>query len=174
MLPGNDTVFEQDLDNLYRDHHHWLLTLLRRRLGNCPDAADLAHDVFVRLLKRPRSFTSFDGARAYLSTLAKGLCIDLWRRRDIEQAYLDALASQPEPIFPSAEQQAIVIQALCEINNLLLRLPAKAANAFVMAVIQGRSDKDVAQQLGISDRMVRKYVARVMLECALLDVHPDA
>jgi RNA polymerase sigma-70 factor (ECF subfamily) len=100
MLPRNDTVIEQDLDNLYRDHHHWLLALLQRRLGNRSDAADLAHDVFVRLLNRPQSFTHFDGARAYLSTLAKGLCIDLWRRRDIEQAYLDALASQPEPTIP--------------------------------------------------------------------------
>jgi RNA polymerase sigma-70 factor (ECF subfamily) len=63
------------------------------------------------------------------------------------------------------------VQALWEINNLLLGLPAKAANAFVMAVIQGHSDKDVAQQLGVSDRMVRKYVARVMLECATLDIN---
>ena len=162
-----------NLETIYRDHHSWLQALLYRRLGNQPDAADLAHDAFLRLLKRPRSFDGFEGTRAYLSAMAKGLCADLWRRQAIERAYLDALASRSEPVVPSAEQHSAVIQTLCEIDKLLSGLPVKAANAFVMAVVQGRRDKEVAQVLGISDRMVRKYVARVMLECAALDSQPE-
>ena len=173
MSSAESTVCDRDLGSIYRDHHGWLVAFLHRRLGNQPDAADLAHDAFLRLLKRPRKFDGFDGTRAYLSTMARGLCVDLWRRREIEQAYLDALAAQPEPIYPSAEQQAEVLQALYEIDALLFRLPVKAAKAFVMAVILGRTDKEVAQALGVSDRMVRKYVARVMLECVALDLQPN-
>lgn len=162
MPPAADT---QNLDSIYRDHHGWLVALLRRRLGNQLDAADLAHDAFLRLLKRPRSFDGFEGTRAYLSTMAKGLCIDLWRRQEIEQAYLEALSNQPEAIYPSAENQAAVLQALYEIDSLLLKQSAKAAKAFIMAVVQGYTDKEVGIALGISDRMVRKYVAKVMLAC---------
>lgn len=174
MSAADGAVCGQDVGRIYRDHHGWLLAFLHRRLGNPCDAADLAHDAFLRLLRRPRAFDSHGGARAYLSTIARGLCVDLWRRQSIEQAYFSALVSQPRPSAPCPERQATVIQVLCELDALLQRQPAKAANAFVMAVIEGRRDKDVAEALGVSDRMVRKYVARIMLECAMRDLHPDS
>ncbi|MBX3664902.1 MAG: sigma-70 family RNA polymerase sigma factor [Burkholderiales bacterium] len=172
MSAGGELVHSEAVHVLYRDHHGWLYGWLRRRLGNAFDAADLAQDAFVRLLIRPREFDSFDGARAYLSVVAKGLCIDLWRRREIEQAWLDALAAWPMPVEPLPEHRAIVIEALCEIDGMLRRLPEKAAAAFVMAMACGMTDREVAVQLGVSDRMVRKYVARAMLQCLALELGP--
>jgi RNA polymerase sigma-70 factor (ECF subfamily) len=97
--------------------------------------------------------------------MAGGLCVDLWRRRRIEQAWLDTLAAQPEARAPSAEHQAIVLEALQEIDRLLRSLPVKAAHAFVMSVGSGMSEKEVAAELGVTTRMVRKYVAQAMLHC---------
>lgn len=168
-MPAAELASHYQVQTLYREHHGWLQEWLRRRLGNGWDAADIAHDAFLRLLVRPRAFDSLAGARACLSTIAKGLCIDLWRRRQIEQAWLDALCAQPESYAPSAEQHAAAIEALCEIDALLRHLPAKAASAFVLAMVYGMTDREVAEQLGVSDRMVRKYVARAMLQCAALE-----
>ncbi|MET0266644.1 MAG: sigma-70 family RNA polymerase sigma factor [Duganella sp.] len=173
MAAANALLHEQ-VELLYSDHHGWLYSLLRRRLGNSADAADLAHDAFFRLLLKPRSFDSFSGARAYLSTAARGLCIDLWRRREIEQAWREALAAQPEAVACSAEQQAIVLESLAAVDAMLRRLPANVASAFVMAMVLEMSDKEVAAQLGVSDRMVRKYVAQAMLHCMQLDAQLSA
>jgi len=157
-----------DIADLYASHHGWLYGLLRRKLGCAADAADLAHDAFTRLLVKPRSFDGFDGARAYLSTVAKGLCVDLWRRREVEQAWLDALAAHPEAHACSAEHTAIVLQALEQIDRLLNTLSAKGARAFVLAAGYGWSDAEIAADLGVSDRMVRKYVSQAV---TLLLVH---
>ncbi|MGV8294512.1 sigma factor, partial [Pseudomonas aeruginosa] len=40
----------QPIEVLYGDHHGWLRGWLRKRLGNAFDAADLAHDTYVRIL----------------------------------------------------------------------------------------------------------------------------
>lgn len=154
---------------LYLDHHHWLQGWLRRRLGNATDAADLAQDTFVRLIRSPQCFDSRPEARAYLRVVANGLCVDLWRRRSIEQAWLDTLAAQPEAVLPSAEHQAIVLEALYEIDTMLRSLPPKAAQAFVMAVACDMTYKEVAQALGVSVRMVAKYIARATLHCLHLE-----
>ncbi|OZI51150.1 sigma-70 family RNA polymerase sigma factor [Bordetella genomosp. 4] len=159
---------------LYGDHHGWLVGWLRRRLGNTADAAELAHDVFVRLLVKPRQFDGAPQARGYLRAMADGMCVDLWRRRSLEQAWLEVLAQEPEPTAPSAERQAIVLEALQEIDAMLQDLSPKAANAFVMAMACGMTDREIATALGVSSRMVRKYVAKAMLNCMLLEARDVA
>jgi len=163
------------IETLYGEHHTWLQGWLRRRLGSASDAADLAQDTFVRLLTRPasRGFGSFLEARSYLRTAANGMCIDLWRRREVEQAWLQTLATWPESYAPSPEHRAIVIETLLEIGNMLSRLSQKAATAFVMAQVDGTGYRDIARELSVSERMVQKYVAQAMLQCALIDAGLD-
>lgn len=161
-------IHAQVVNTLYVHHHGWLYRLLQRKLGNACDAADLAHDAFMRLLSRPCDFDSADGARAYLSTIAKGLCVDLWRRRAIEQAYLDALGSTAGAAHPSAEHRAIVLETLFEIDAMVRRLPGKVRDAFLMYRIHGMAYKEIAAELGVSTRMIKRYMAQAMLHCVLL------
>ncbi|TCW84406.1 RNA polymerase subunit sigma [Burkholderia sp. SRS-46] len=164
-------ALHQDVHALYRDHHGWLQGWLRRRLGDAVDAADLAHDAFLRLIVKPapKGFGSDVEARAYLRTMAQGMCIDLWRRRQVEQAWLDSLAAQPEPCEPSPEHRAIVIETLMEIGALISRLPDKARRAFIMAQIHELPTREIAGELAVSERMVQKYLAQAMLQLALVD-----
>jgi len=166
--PPTAAVFASDTELLYRSHHGWLVGCLRRRLGCSETAADLAHDAFIRLLHRPRRFDSFDGTRAYLSTMAHGLCVDFWRRRRVEQAYLEALAARPEAVVPSCEHQALVIETLCEFDEMLGDLPENVAQAFVLSRLHDMPYRYIAARLGVSERMVKKYMARAMVHCALI------
>ncbi|HWK52921.1 MAG TPA: sigma-70 family RNA polymerase sigma factor [Hyphomicrobiales bacterium] len=167
---------QTDVGILYGEHHGWLHKWLWRRLGNATDAADLAHDVFLRLILKPapRGFDSFGATRAYLRSMAQGLCINLWHRREIEQAWLDTLAARPEQFAPSPERQAMVLEALQEISAMLLDLPPKAARAFLLGEVCRMTDREVADELGVSSRMVRKYVAQVMLRCLQLQARDTA
>ena len=47
-----DQPLNQQVQTLYSEHHGWLQGWLQRKLGNRCDAADLAHDTFLRLLTR--------------------------------------------------------------------------------------------------------------------------
>lgn len=164
------------MERLYCDHHGWLQNWLRRRLGDASDAADLAHDTFLRLIgggSQPH-FGTLAEARAYLRTTAQNLCINLWRRQEIERAWLDTLAHTPEAQAPSAERQAMVLQALEEISTMLQALSPKAARAFTLAVVCEMTDDEVGAELGVSGRMVRKYVAQAMLGCLSLRARDTA
>ena len=155
------------VETLYSEYHGWLHQVLRRRLGNTDDAADLAHDAFIRLLTKPRYLNQYT-ARAYLSRMARGLCVDLWRRREIEQAWLDTLASHPEQEAPSAEQQTAAIEALIEVDAMLRRLPEPVADAFLQSMVHGLTGREIAQRLNVSERTVRNYLSKAMLACLRL------
>jgi RNA polymerase sigma-70 factor (ECF subfamily) len=161
-------VDTSNINNFYQDNHTWLYQLFNRKLSNHADAADLAHDAFLRLLKKPKYFDNNSGARAYLSHMARGMCSDLWRRQQIELAWLDTLANQPESFYPCAEQQAIIIQALSEVDAMLQQLPDKVAEAFIQTMVYGKTAKEVAQELGVTDRSIRNYLSQAMFACISL------
>ena len=126
------------MQELYLDHHPWLQSLLRKRLGNREDAADLAHDTFVRVMRSELSPTDLCEPRGFLATVARGLVADLFRRRTLEQAYLEYLVALPEEQAPSPEDQAQAQQALLEVDALLARLAHQGA-AGVFAGAAGRA-----------------------------------
>ena len=159
------------LNSLYVDHHGWLHGLLYRRLGCSETAADLAQDTYLRLLTRDQDVAGIDRPRAYLARIAQGLLANHWRRRDIEQAYLDALRAAPEATAPSPETHHLIIDSLYRLDALLQTLPDKVRRAFLMSRLEGRRYRDIAGTLGVSERMVKKYMAQAMLHCLTLAQH---
>lgn len=155
-----------DVQSLYSDHHGWLYNWLRGRLGNAADAADLAQDTFVRVLMA-KSAGVIREPRHYLQTIARGLVIDLYRRRSLERAYLEALALLPEAVQPSLEEQALLLEALTEIDRMLDGLGQKTRQAFILSQLEGLTYSQIAERLGISIRTVNKYMAKAMEHCCL-------
>lgn len=173
MTSSNPTSSnDHAIGSLYSEHCGWLQQWLARRFGgsfNSADVADLTQDTFLRLLLKPRYFNGSGDARAFLCTVARGLCIDQWRRRQIERAWLYTLAAQPEFSEPSAEYRAILLEALHEIDAMLRRLSDKARHAFLLAQVYGNTYREIAEEVGVSERMVKKYMAQAMFQCLLLE-----
>lgn len=169
-VPPGAPVPSSNLESLYRSHHGWMQQWLQRQLGNASDAAELAHDVFVRLLATPRAFNDDEHARAYLGRMSRHMCVDFWRRRRIERAYLDVLAAQPEHQVPSLEYQAIILETLGQLQAMLERMPKRVAEAFLLTQLQGLTQRETALRLGVSERSVNGYLAQAMYQCLLLEV----
>lgn len=155
------------VQTLYSNHHGWLHTWLRSRLGNAADAADLAQDTFVRLLQRTERL-ELKSPRAFLRTIAQGLVIDHWRREEIERAYLESIAHLPPAQAPDTEAQALILELLEAIARMLEGLKPKVRRAFLLAQCEGLTYKQIAEQMGISLRSVERYVADALYHCYVL------
>lgn len=165
----NKAELRQMNEQLYRHHHGWLQGWLSHKLGCCELAADLAQDTFLRLLSKPTPLEDLGSARGYLRTVADRLCIDLWRRKSVEQAWLEVLASRPEEVAISPEDHAIIVETFCEIDAMLQRLPSSVAQAFLLSQLNGLTYKQIAEQMGVSDRTIKNYMAKAMLECMVIE-----
>lgn len=155
---------QADVTALYSDHHGWLQGWLRRKMGNAVDAADLAHDTFLRVLAR-RDTPRLLAPRAYLGAIARGLVADFFRHKDIERAYLDALAALPEAHAPSPETRAIVLEALVAIDTMLDGLKPAVRQAFLLSQLDGLTYEQIAQQLGVTKRTVSNYMCTAIEHC---------
>lgn len=149
---------------LFAEHQPWLLQRLSYRMRNRADAEDLTSETFLRVITRPQP-DALQAPRAYLATVAKRLLINLWHRRELEQAYLDAISVLPPAVAPSPEERALLIESLEAIAHALEAQPDKARRAFLMSQLDGMTYAEIAGQLGVSSSMVRKYMARCWEAC---------
>ena len=164
IVSATEFALQQQIEILYTDHHGWLRGWLRRKLGDACDAADLAHDTYLRIMAVGH-VPPPDDSRRHLTQVAKGLVIDLYRRRQIEAAYLEALELVPESQTPSEEARAITVEALIEIDAILHGLPPKARAALLMCRLDGMSYREIAGHLQVSVSSVEKYIAAGLLAC---------
>src|SRR5690554_528419 len=162
-----DTESNQLFENLYSEHHHWLKGWLKSRLGCGEQASDLAQDTFIKVLAQRRE-GELRSPRAFLSSIARNLMVDMFRRRSIEQAYLEVLAHQPEPVAISPEARYDIVETLLEIDRLLDDLGERPRSIFLMAQIDGLSFVDISRRLNVSVNTVRKHFIRAMTRCLLL------
>ncbi|AQU83914.1 MULTISPECIES: sigma-70 family RNA polymerase sigma factor [unclassified Halomonas] len=163
-MPTNDS---DRLHCLYREHHSWLKSWLVGRLGSASDAADLAHDTFIRLMVT-QGATDVRQPRAYLRTIARGLVVDRYRRQTIERAYLEALALRPEPVAISPEERLQIMETLALVDTTLHQLGDRTRRIFLAVQLEGLSYGATAEHIGVSITTVKKHLIRAMTQCLLL------
>jgi RNA polymerase sigma-70 factor (ECF subfamily) len=172
MVAG-EPALQQQVHALYSDHHGWLSGWLRGKLGNSFDAADIAHDTFMRVLVGLRAdaipaLSTLREPRAYLTTVARRLVINHGQRQSLERAYRASLALLPEATAPSVEERAILLETLHELDALLDELPPRARTAFLLSQLEGLSYDDIAARLQVSVRTVTRYMAQGFSQCLRL------
>ena len=165
--PTYNVVSNADtLHAVYSEHNSWLTGWLAKAIGCPQNAADLAHDTFVRVMTRGDASTVTDH-RPWLLTIAKRLLIDKSRRQKLERAYLEALhlASESPETSPSSEELWMAVQTLELIAKALEKLAEKPRQAFLLRHIDGLTQAAIAERLGVSVTMVRNYLVQALVAC---------
>jgi RNA polymerase sigma factor (sigma-70 family) len=155
---------------LYGEHRGWLFNWLRRKLGSSDHADDLTQDTFLRIIASRDTLLGIREPRAFLVTTANRLMADRARRKVIEDAYLHelALAASHSAGSPSPEQILETVQALTQIEAVLDGLADKPRQAFLLHYLDGEPQRQIADHLGVSERMVRKYLVQALTHCQFL------
>jgi RNA polymerase sigma factor (sigma-70 family) len=164
-----ESFLQHDMHTLYSSHHGWLFGWLRKKLGCSHHAADVAQETFLRIIASRDALLGIQEPRAYLTTTAKRLMLDQARRQVIEQAYLAQLALTMETVegYPSPEQILLAMDALEQISAALESVSHNARQAFMLHYLDDLGHADIAAILGVSTRMVRKYLVQALVSCQL-------
>ena len=156
--------WHRQLDRLYSDHHGWLHGWLSRKLGCHHRAADLAQDTFMRLLAREEAL-SLREPRAFLTTVARRVLSNHWRRERLEQAYLDTLSTLPQEQVPGVEERIMLLETLLEIDRLLDGLPVPVKRAFLYSQLDGLTHAQIGARLKLSVSTVKRHLIRAGAQC---------
>ncbi len=138
-----------------------------RRLRTKADAADLVQEVYLRMLRvsDPEAIRNPEG---YLFTVAGNLLREnaVADRRQAQEIAVEAAEATPAltsvPGFEAAVDSTQRVARLCE---LLEELPLRCSTAVILQYRDGLSHQDIAAQLEVSPRMVKRYLAHALSHC---------
>jgi RNA polymerase sigma-70 factor (ECF subfamily) len=154
---------DQFLGGEFRRSYGWLTASVHRLVGSRNDAEDLAASAFTELAGM-EDVSHIRQPRALLTTIARRLTYEFWRRRDLERAYLEQLALADA----SPEEICIAIDELLRIDAALQGISANAREAFILSQFEELGYAEIAERLHVSVSMVRKYLAQALTACYAL------
>jgi len=152
---------------LFAEHGGALRAFLGRRVRKQPDAAELAQEVYLRIL-RLEDASIIENPEAYLYTVASNLAKEHSRLEGRAGTALDiddALIQQQLAELPSFGNELDTEQRIKRLEEVLRQLPAKCHAAVVLQYWHGLSYEEIAQRLDISAHMVKKYLSQAMTHC---------
>jgi RNA polymerase sigma factor (sigma-70 family) len=145
-----------------------LSRFLRRNWRNPSEVPDLRQEIYVRLLAGARKGLPLQ-AKAYLFTTARNHLIDAAKRARIISfelvVDLGALPEAMETITP--ERNVSAREELRRLQEGLDNLPPRCREAVVLRRIEGLSQRETAQRMGVKEDIIERHTLQGMR--ALID-----
>lgn len=147
-----------DVAEWYDEYHTRLLNYVRTSLRTESDAQDVSQEVYLRLLRVPDDRV-IDHPRAYLFRVAANVVND-WRagQRLLETRPPEALEEIPAP-QDSGEDYDRRLQSE-QVGRAVASLPPIYRATLLLKVQHGMTYGEIAGHLGVSERMVKRYVVK--------------
>lgn len=146
-----------------------LKTFLTRHTGSAGMAADIMQESWVRAASAASAASTapITNHRAYLYRMVRNVAIDHLRRETGKSLSLDQLPERAllADAHPGPEAATAARQELALLTAAVQELPAKCRAVFLLYRGEGRSMREIATQLKISEKTVEKHIAKAMLHC---------
>ena len=147
-----------ELEEAFRAHHSLVFRTAYRITGNAGDAEDVLQTVFLRMLRRGRNADPLDNAESYLRRAAINAALDVVRSRRADQTV--ALPEGSSGLMPTTPARADVSGLRQALTRAMAQLKPRPAEIFALRFLEGLSNQEIAQTLGISQVLVAVIVHR--------------
>lgn len=158
-------------EQVFREHAPRIYTLARRILGNDADAEDVTQDVLLQVVRKLDTFRGEAALPTWLHRVTVNAALahrrkraaqDEHRVRDPLENFLEDGHHQ-QPIRPwsvGPEQQALDHETRDLIEQAITRLPEIYRDVYVLADVEGLTNAEIGDMLGLSVSAVKSRLHR--------------
>ena len=155
------------IEKLFAEHGGALQRYIYRRIRSKSDAPDLAQEVYVRML-RVSDTEAIRNPQRYLFTVASNLVkehaageLRLTTSADLDESTVAERLGD----LPALDSELESAQMLERLGMVLEQLPARWRTALILQHRYGLTYQEIAERLGVSANMVKKYLAQGLAHC---------
>ena len=122
------------------------------------EAKDLVQDLFFYIWDHADSLLIKTSLKAYLFTSLRNRCLNALRDRKIVDSCNDKLLEAQ--LFAGIKDIEINETVEMRLQNALNTLPDKCREIILLKIVEGKKNKEIANQLGLAETTVKTQVQR--------------
>lgn len=138
-----------------------LYRLALRITMNAADAEDVVQETMMKVWNRRDQWDQIESIEAFCLTICRNLSLDKVRRMDNQTQTLDAAYDpKDQGVASNPEEQAIQSDRVRLVRQLISQLPEKQRSCMQLRDMEGKSYKDIATVLDITEEQVKVNIFR--------------
>ena len=138
-----------------------LFRLALRITLNRVEAEDVVQETMIKVWKRREQWDEIESMEAFCLTVCRNLALDKMKRMDSQSTTLDQTHDPPDHSFSAnPEEQAMHQDRISLIRRLIDQLPEKQRSCMQLREFEGKSYKEIAHIMDISEEQVKISIHR--------------
>jgi len=147
-------IMNELLETIWRENHDQLLTFINKRIKNKEESEDILQEVFIKILSKIGTLKDSSKLQAWVYQMTRNAIIDFIRKKKFQE-----MEAEIKDIEDETNENAMN-EATGWIGKYVDDLPENYREAVVLYEMKGLSQKEIADQLGISYTNVRSRIQR--------------
>jgi RNA polymerase sigma-70 factor (ECF subfamily) len=128
---------------------------------NPADAEDVVQETMIKVWNRRQEWQQIESMEAFCLTICRNLSLDKMRRMDNQTQSLDSeIDSTDSSHSANPEEQAVLHDRVQLVRTLIRQLPEKQRTCMQLRDIEGKSYRDIATVMGITEQQVKVNIFR--------------
>lgn len=146
-------------DLIYKKYSGKLYSFGLKYLRSTAEAEELVQSVFLKIWENHKHIDKEFSFKSYLFTIAYNDICKLFRKRNYLQKFIsDTIAENPQ--FSFEIEEGIDYQSILErIQQIVDKLPERQKTIFLKSRQEGKSTKEIAEEIGLSPGTVDNYIS---------------
>lgn len=145
-------------DAVYRQHHGEVMRLLRRRLDNRDDVTELTQEAYLRILRYRHCGP--ESLKHLLIRTALNLAASHGIRAGSSRTHVSLEAVEVVSDAPLLDDELADVQRWQQMLTAMQSLPHRCREIFLLRLVHGLRQREIAERCGISTRRVEQHLAR--------------
>lgn len=146
-------------DRVYQRYAGKLYAFSLKYLKSKEEAEELVQSVFLKVWENQKKLKRDTSFKSYLFTIAYNEICNLFRRRKYQQNFIAKIGTENSEASGETEDQIDFQFVLEEVDQIIARLPEKQKTIFLKSRQEGKSTKEIADELGLSRGTVDNYIS---------------
>lgn len=143
---------------LYEQYFAKMVLFAESYLYDEEEAKDLVQDLFFYIWDHAKTLQVMTSLKAYLYTSLRNRCLNVLRDRKIRDEHNDKLFEAQ--LFSGTEDVVIDEEVQRRLQEALDSLPDRCKEIILLKVVEGKKNREIAEQLDIAETTVKTQVQR--------------
>jgi len=153
---------EAAFEELYNRYWSRLYTAAYKRVKSAETAGEIVQDLFTSIWKNRRSLEIRTSCEAYLFTAVRYLVLHQLEKEIVREKYRDSLRPLVRDYDNSTEEIIYRDDLRRHLEKAVAHLPSKCRSVFELSRMENKTNREIAETLGISEKTVENHLTKAI------------